>query len=195
MRKGNTILENALKYFSEKQDALDRWIKKYEKAEGAIDHDEPWLTLYSMYSLFGDLNDVSANNRIAAFNKLFHQSGMKNYLSIDEIHEVKLEKMLPEIAEYRKYLYTCLERGTYHIYPDRIEALNAKLQNKSDSLEGNTTVDVFITASLREKRLCYFIEAKYLSDISYQITYNPVRDQIIRSIDAGIDFIKNGLTP
>jgi hypothetical protein len=35
-----------------------------------------------------------------------------------------------------------------------------------------------------------FIEAKFLSDISYQIKYNPVRDQIVRNIDCGIDYIK-----
>ena len=28
------------------------------------------------------------------------------------------------------------------------------------------------------------------SDISYQIKYNPVRDQIIRNIDCGIDYVK-----
>ena len=33
------------------------------------------------------------------------------------------------------------------------------------------------------------IEAKFNSDISKDITYNPVRDQIIRNIDAAIDYV------
>ena len=41
------------------------------------------------------------------------------------------------------------------------------------------------------RKTTIFIEAKFLSDISYQTKYNPFRDQISRMIDCGIDYVNN----
>lgn len=52
---------------------------------------------------------------------------------------------------------------------------------KPGKVEGTTEVDLTIET---EKALI-FIEAKYLSDISPHVSYDPWRDQIVRTIDVG----------
>lgn len=52
---------------------------------------------------------------------------------------------------------------------------------KPGKVEGTTEVDLTIET---EKALI-FIEAKYLSDISPRVSYDPWRDQVVRTIDVG----------
>jgi hypothetical protein len=53
--------------------------------------------------------------------------------------------------------------------------------NKKGQMEGATEIDVAIENS----DVLIFVEAKYLSDISHSVTYDPWRDQIARCIDVG----------
>lgn len=52
---------------------------------------------------------------------------------------------------------------------------------KRGKIEGSTEVDVVV----RSEKVLIFIEAKYLSDISTDVSYDPWRDQIARNIDVG----------
>jgi hypothetical protein len=183
------ILRDATEFFPGGTDSAQRWLLHYQSRLKDIDHDEQWLTLYAVYSIFGRAHGRASPDWIAAFQKILASSGMADIPEIAGISTVNLEKMMPEIKDYQVYLYGCLESGSYHLYPDRIASLRDKAARKSASLEGNTNVDVFIEASTPLKKIVFFIEAKYLSDISYQITYCPARDQISRNIDCGIDYV------
>lgn len=160
-----------------------------------IDHDEPWLTLVSLFSLFGNQVTISPEN-INAFQNILNNSGFIKKIHVDHVIEVSIEKILPEIKKYRHFLYSQLEKGKLHLYPDRnktiMDRLNGKLNKdnkRSASLEGNTNLDVQIVFEYNNRRKYLFIEAKFLSDIDTKTTYNPVRNQIIRNIDAMLDFV------
>jgi hypothetical protein len=164
------------------------WKNKYEKAISKIDHDEPWLTLIACYSALGNLENIDENN-LTAINEVFKFSGITNKLSFTSITKVKVEEKLPEIINYRTYLKDALAKENFHLYPDRKEIISKKLLSDKASFEGNTNLDLLIEGVSQERKITCFIEAKFLSDISYQTKYNPARDQIIRNIDCGIDYV------
>jgi len=66
-------------------------------------------------------------------------------------------------------------------YEESPAGLLQKWNAKKGRMEGPTEVDVVIEAN----RALIFIEAKYLSDISTDVSYDPWRDQIARTIDVG----------
>ena len=53
--------------------------------------------------------------------------------------------------------------------------------DKKGRMEGKTEIDV----AIENDEVLIFVEAKYLSDISDHVTYDPWRDQIARCIDVG----------
>ena len=177
------------KYFEESNEAHDKWKKNYDEEIENINHDEPWLTLMSLYSIFTNVeNSNISNKQLSAFTEILVKGGIRN-LNLAKIEEIKVERKLPEIHSYRKYLKKLVANDNYHLYPDRRNILEKKSMQEDASFEGNTNLDVSIKGKFNNEAIIIFIEAKFLSDISYQITYNPVRDQIIRNIDAGIDYI------
>ncbi len=167
------------------------WKDKYQKKISQIDHDEPWLTLISCYAVLGNQENIHKNN-LNAINEIFRKSGLGNKINFTSITKVKVEEKLPEIIEYRTYLKDEFNKENFHLYPDRRNAITEKLSADKASFEGSTNLDLLIEGISNERKVTCFIEAKFLSDISYQIKYNPVRDQIIRNIDCGIDYVKSG---
>jgi hypothetical protein len=166
------------------------WKAIFNSRLGVIDHDEPWLTLIACYSIFGNQNNFNKNN-YDAFTELLRYSGLKNNFCFSSIDKIKLEEKLPEVLSYRNYLREAHKADKFHLYPDRRRKIDEKLTKDIASFEGNTNLDLLIESTSNEKKTTFFVEAKFLSDISYQIRYNPVRDQIIRIIDCGIDYIQN----
>ena len=167
----------------------EKWKNAFNKQISNIEHDEPWLTLIAIYSVFGDQSSNNKKDRIKAINQVFTDCGLRNQLHLDEIIEIRLEEQLHEILEYRNVLKETFAKDNFHLYPDVRDKICEKLEKES-SFEGNTNLDLKIVGEQNGVKKVIFIEAKFLSDISYKITYNPVRDQIIRNIDAGIDLIK-----
>lgn len=53
--------------------------------------------------------------------------------------------------------------------------------DKKGRMEGRTEIDV----AIENDEALIFVEAKYLSDISDGVTYDPWRDQIVRCVDVG----------
>jgi len=165
------------------------WKDKYLKSLTNIEHDEPWLTLIACYSVFGDRSAVSPN-ALNAINEVLGSSRVKNHAVFSELTKVTVEKKLPEIISYREFLKFAYSRENFHLYPD----IRAKIASKvkgNRSFEENTNLDLFIEGKSNSGKVVCFIEVKFLSDIAYQTTYNPVRDQIIRNVDCGIDYVLN----
>jgi hypothetical protein len=169
-------------YFTE--DKMAEWKKDYEIKARGIGHDEPWLTLVAVRALFGGKADLKDKKRVDAFNTLLKSSGMVDPPVLDEIIDIQLEKQLPEILSYREKL----KNAAFHYFPHSVKTIEEKRRNQNASFEGPTHVDLFIVAKSGVKNICFVIEAKFNSDISKDISYNPVRDQIIRNIDAAIDY-------
>lgn len=171
-----------LGYFTEYK--MEEWKKDYEIKARSMGHDEPWLTLVAVRALFGGKADLKDMKRVDAFNSLLKSSGMVDPPVLDEIIDIQLEKQLPEILSYREKL----KNTAFHYFPQSIITIEEKRKKENASFEGPTHVDLFIIGRSGEKNICFVIEAKFNSDISKDISYNPVRDQIIRNIDAAIDF-------
>ena len=168
----------------------DEWEQLYRMKVLNVNHDEPWLTLIAIYSIFGDQKQKNNANRINAINEVIANSGLRSTLALTAIEELKVEEKLPEIRTYRTYLRQLFQKDNFHLYPDIRTAILDKLSKKDASFEGNTNLDLKIVGKANNRRKYLYIEAKFISDISYQIRYNPVRDQIIRNIDNGIELIK-----
>lgn len=162
-------------------------------------HDEPWVTLLALYGLFGTLSPNSPVNpdRVEAANELlagaFQQRSPTGTRPVfDQITGVHLEVVLPEVPTYRKYLrehvFSDLQ-NPYHPYFDRVQKLKKKLAVEKASFEGNTHLDALISGKSGDRHVHVFIEAKFLSDISKDITYVPVRNQIARNIDCAIELM------
>jgi len=178
-----------LGYFTESN--MEDWKNDYEIKAKNIGHDEPWLTLVAARSLFGAKSDLKEKNRVSAFNTLIQSSGMEDPPELDEIIDLQLEKQLPEILSYKE----TLKKVAFHYFPQTIKTIEDKRKKENASFEGPTHVDLFIIGRTGSINICFVIEAKFNSDISKDITYNPVRDQIIRNIDAAIDITLNQNLP
>lgn len=100
----------------------------------------------------------------------------------------EIRKKLPEISSYINKLKVLYKKENFHLYPDIKEIINQKIE-KYSSFEGNTNLDLFIKGkNNNDEPVVFFIESKFLSDIDTKTKYNFSRDQIIRNIDAGIEY-------
>jgi hypothetical protein len=68
-------------------------------------------------------------------------------------------------------------------HPIRYVREQAKLHKENQRLEGNTHADAFIQTD----KLLIFFEIKFTSDISYDTTFNPERNQLARLVDVGLE--------
>lgn len=100
---------------------------------------------------------------------------------IDGNLELILEHVVSAPKEYKSYLSKNLDKRHFVQY-----VLDSGTQKKDDSvfridLEGATHLDAFIQNKSNDFKL--YIEAKYLSDISYDVSYDVTRNQLARNID------------
>ena len=84
------------------------------------------------------------------------------------------ETNLPSSKSYKEWLRQDLT--SHQFIPYILESAEDKI-----NLEGATNVDAIILNP--QNGFATIIEAKVLSDISYQVTYDAVRNQIARNID------------
>lgn len=88
------------------------------------------------------------------------------------------EPNLPSPEPYKEWL--SLNRNKRHLIPYVLDSAHGK-----KNLEGPTNVDAMLLNVSNE--FAVIIEAKVLSDISYQITYDVIRNQIARNIDVMLE--------
>ena len=153
-----------------------------------VEKDEKFWTASCLMTVF------YAKNRIHEFAQLLKSAyGNKPPLKgISSWHDclkgelhLFFETNLPSPALYKEWLRKNLPKQQF--IPYIFDSDNGK-----KNLEGPTNVDAIL---LNEKNgFSVIIEAKVLSDISYQITYDVVRNQIARNIDVMLEK-KNFLCP
>ena len=150
-------------YFNDQ--SLEKWIADYKKKATSIEHDEPWLTLVALFSIFSEQNNNSDNKVITALEKLLRGTKANWDGKIIAIKKVKVEVQVKEIQSYREKLISLAEHP-YHLYPDRNMILQEKFEKGNASFEGNTNLDVYIELECNKGIVAVLIEAKFLSDIS-----------------------------
>lgn len=160
--------ESTLKEYFPYKESSKNWENEFRNKIGQINHDEPWLTLIACYSIFRNQEKYTSSTLLAV-NKLLGQSGFGDRIQFSEINEVTIEKRLPRIKTYQYYLHKLFREGVFHLYPDRNTIINEKLKDKNSYFEGSTHLDLLIQGVSKGKTVSCFIEAKFLSDISYQI--------------------------
>lgn len=196
-------------YFSSKESSTT-WVtggrdslknrKKYEKAANeSLFHDEPWLTLVALYGLFGNQKQLDSDKIVKSLNQLMSavfnsRQGNPPPPVFKTVSGVNVEVYLRENSLFRDFYRNLLPRPNgYHPYRDIKESLKKKLGQPKGSLEGNTNLDALISGkSISGREIYIFIEAKFLSDISKDIKYLPVRNQIARNIDCAMDITTDG---
>lgn len=181
-------------------DWVDEYLKKVDSP--VYYHDEPWLTLVSLFGLLNKNNNVSDSRRVEAINALLGDvylrkagtSVLDNSPHFESVTGGYVEVYLPENLVFRKYLREKVFGNIpFHHYADRRTVLTDKLGRDSASLEGNTNLDALISG-FRAGGNCVhiFCEVKFLSDISKDIQYLTARNQIVRNIDAAIFLLTEG---
>jgi hypothetical protein len=149
-----------------------------------IEKDEKFWTAACLMSVFH--SQSRKEQLINLFQKAFgNEPPFSERLSWENCFDENLylffEANLPSPVAYKNWLRQHLKERQFIPY-----VLDSDKGNKS--LEGPTNVDAVL---INEKNgFAVIIEAKVLSDISHQITYDVMRNQIARNIDVMLE--KNG---
>ena len=138
-------------------------LNQYDKAEELI-------TFYTFAPLVLSLNRVGLTNRLLSLAKVNSHE--------ESVEEVVLEKQFSPPKEYLQWLRKQCEN-----HPIKYVREQASLHKENQRLEGKTHADAFI----RTDKLLIFFEIKFTSDISYETTFNPVRNQLARLVDVGLE--------
>ena len=107
---------------------------------------------------------------------------LKNFASWDDClfpdFEVFFEVQVPSSPSYKEYVKKSVVTSLI------IKYVKDSAEGK-DNLEGPTHVDAIIVN--KSNGFSVLVEAKVLSDISYQVTYDEKRNQIIRNLDVMLE--------
>lgn len=191
-----------IKYFKNSSNKYGVWKKDYDikkdefKDIRQIEKDERFWTTQTFIEIFEqiDFNNVKKdlkNILIRAFGKTppLNFSSWDDALKANDKNDLvlKFEENIPSPMNYREYLSKNLPKRQFIPYIlDWGTKADGVFRN---NLEGPTHVDALIINKNTGFNL--FIEAKVLSDISYEITYDVTRNQIARNIDVMTTDYKN----
>jgi len=161
--------ERKVKYLKWISDALearsrnsrDKRLNQYDKAEELM----TWYT-------FAPLLRMNERQQAETLSELFRKFG----LIINPSIEISFEKMLLPSSEYM---------DSVKDHPVRYIRIQIG-KHRTKPVEGHTHIDCYIETS----DYIIPIEAKFMSDISYEVKYNPKRNQIARTIDVCLEKAK-----
>ena len=146
------------------KDLMDSKLNQYDKAEELI-------TFYAFAPL--ELRE-DKKDTIEEILKLANV-----HESLEESVSLSFEKQFKPPTGYLKWLNN--EVANHPI--NYIRKKGIEHTNRGKRLEANTHVD----AVFESKNLLILVEVKFTSDISYDVTFNPHRNQLARTIDVGIE--------
>jgi hypothetical protein len=142
---------------------LEAYPNQYDKAEELI-------TFYTFAPLVLSLNRVGLVNRILSLAKVSAYE--------ENVVDIALERQYKSPIGYLKWIKD--EAKNHSVKYIRNQAIAHEL---NQPLESNTHVDAFIETD----KLLIFFEIKFTSDIAYDTTFNPSRNQLARLIDVGLE--------
>jgi hypothetical protein len=163
LRKLNIWVENANSARDPANLNLEAFPNQYDKAEELI-------TFYTFAPLVLNLDRVGLVNRILSLARISAYE--------ENVEEVTLEKLFPSPKGYLKWIKEEVKKHPVKYIRDQADA-----RKPNQRLESDTHVDAFIQTD----KLLIFFEIKFTSDISYNTTFNPSRNQLARIIDVGLE--------
>ncbi len=165
IQKLHSWVENASS--ARKSRSVDAFANQYDKAEEI-------LTFYTFAPLMLSLNRLGLTNRVLGLVGISPHE--ENVVAVD------IERLCQPPAGYLHWL-----RNEVKSHPIRYIREQAIAHSKTNKpLESHTHVDAFVETD----KLLIFFEIKFTSDISFCTTFNPVRNQLARLIDVGLDVAK-----
>ena len=150
-----------------KTGSLEPYPNQYDEAEELI-------AFYAFAPL------VLSFNRVGLTNRVLGLAGISAYE--ENVVSVDLEKQFCPPAGYLLWLRN--EVKCHPVGYVREQAIKRSETNKP--LESRTHVDAFIETD----KLLILLEVKFTSDIDHCTTFNPVRNQLARLIDVGLEVAK-----
>lgn len=169
----------------------DRTRKSISELRGPcqIEKDERFWTVASLMTIFYSRKRTS--QLIELLKRAYGEvPAIKHSTSWEDCVKGKLhlffEANLPSPAAYKEWLHK--NQKQRHIIPYVHDSAVGK-----KSLEGPTNVDALLLNS--ETGFAVVIEAKVLSDISHDITYDVMRNQIARNVDVMLEANSNLCDP
>lgn len=158
---------------------LNAWVKNANSARDTesvnaklnqYDKAEELMTFYTFAPLVLSLNRVGLVNRILSLAQVNAYE--------ENVIDVGLERQFRPPKGYLKWLREYVKN-----YPVKYIRYQANAHRPNQRLESNTNVDAFIETD----KLLIFFEIKFTSDIAYDTTFNPCRNQLARLIDVGLE--------
>jgi len=162
IRKLKKLVQLAEK--ARKTGSLEPYANQYDKAEELI-------TFYGFAPLVLGLNKVGLTNRILGL------AGVSAYE--ESVVNVGVERQYRPPAGYLQWLKKEVKNHPIRYIRERA----AQRIKTHKPLESRTHVDAFIETD----KLLIFFEIKFTSDIAPCTTFNPIRNQLARLIDIGLD--------
>jgi hypothetical protein len=142
---------------------LEAYPNQYDKAEELI-------TFYTFAPLVLSLNRVGLVNRILSLAQVSAYE--------ENVADIALERQYKSPKGYLKWIKEEVKNHPIKYIRDQANA-----HKSYQRLESNTHVDAFIETD----KLLIFFEIKFTSDIAYDTTFNPSRNQLARLIDVGLE--------
>lgn len=167
--------------FESSRDSSKIYNIKEMKHSCQIEKDETIWTAscFTTMCLRSSKKDDLKNLLIKAFGET---PPLKNLHTWDEClspdYEVFFEIQIPSPRSYKEYVKN-------YVVPDLLIKYVRDSADSKVNLEGSTHVDAVIIN--KHNGFSVFVEAKVLSDISYQVTYDEKRNQIIRNLDVMLE--------
>ena len=169
-------------YFNNKQVSKSKSFVEMRKPR-QIEKDERFWTAACLMTIYHN-----ERHRVKQFIQLLSQT-YRNVFPLGELNtweecfkgklHLFFEPNLPSPKLYKSWLKDNLRKRQFIPY------ILESAVNSKENLEGPTHVDAMILNS--DNGFAVIIEAKVLSDISYQITYDVMRNQIARNIDVMLE--------
>lgn len=168
--------------------------KERIRAVRQIEKDEKFWTASTFLTLF--YSPTRNDDLTKMLQQAYGQTPpLKNFDNWNDCLEGELhvffEPNLPSPKSYLNWLKDNIEQQ--HLVPYIIDNAKNKHGEFRTNLEGATNVDALILNA--SNGFAVVIEAKALSDISYQVTYDMTRNQIIRNIDVMLNTNNDLNTP
>ncbi len=187
----NTSIKEYKKYLENISSYKEKDLKKIRSLR-QIEKDERFWIASSMMTLFYN------TNRIQEFTNLFTKAygdkpPVENINSWEDCFSSSkpnenlhlfFEANLPSPSSYKEWLKKHIKER--HFIPYILDCAENKKNGKGrDIWEGPTNVDAILINS--ENGFSIIIEAKVLSDISIDVTYDSMRNQLARNIDVMLE--------
>jgi hypothetical protein len=158
---------------------LVTWIENANKArtltnlgsfENQYDKAEELITFYTFAPL------VLSLDRLGLINSVLGLAGVSPFE--EQVVDVGLERLFPPPEGYLRWIKK--EVANHPIKYVREQATNHKSNQR---LESDTHVDAYVETD----KIHILFEMKYTSDIAYDTTFNPYRNQLARLADVGLE--------